>query len=675
MAAKQKPLTNEEVGTMVVRKARQSVSWYDSRISKERQRTLGYYNSEYPRRQSQGSSTFVSTDVYDSVEMCKAQLVEVFGDGENIIRFDPDHLMDAKACEDATHYARWCLFRRNNGWNIMENTIHDALLSRVGVVKVYWDDDSKFREEEFSDLPEEHAMALANHPAVDTFDGTLGDNGAYSGALTRKIDASGVRVDLIAPEEFLIEELAKDIRSSDTHHRTRKRRSELIEDGYDAKIIKSIGSDDGKDLQLSPEVLERNKQVATDLALDDPIQPEQEWLTVYESYVRIQIDPEKGTRLYKVVHVNGTLLDDPQEVDRAPFIAYVPFPVPHMFYGNNFAQRVIPYQNARTVLIRGVLDHTATTTNPRWAVVKGGLINPREMMENRQGGIVNVRTPESVQPLLQPNLNPYVFQIIQELKDNKEQSTGISSLSQGLNKDAISTQNAQGLVDSLVKLSTQRQKIAARNFANFLSEVMIEILRLAIQNEKGPRWIELNGEPIQIDPRKWVERETCSVSFHLGYGDRDKMIAEMTQAFAGLAQDPGMGRMFDEPQRYAMAQDIMALRKWGNRSAYLANPKDLGPKKPNPIEVEKLKAEQTNASAEMLNAQTKAHHEMTHSAAEGAKVNQKQQQLMIDALEHDREQARKDAETSNRIDVSQQELDIARRTAGNKRQAYISPEG
>jgi hypothetical protein len=129
----------------------------------------------------------------------------------------------------------------------------------------------------------------------------------------------------------------------------------------------------------------------------------------------MQIDSSKGVRLYQIIHCHNVLLTEPVEVDRAPFFAFVPLPVPHTFYGNNFAARCIPTQNARTVLIRGVLDHTAITTNPRWAVVSGGLLNPREMLENRLGGLVNVRRPDSIAPLPQNNLNPFVFEVLKQL--------------------------------------------------------------------------------------------------------------------------------------------------------------------------------------------------------------------------------------------------------------------
>jgi hypothetical protein len=44
----------------------------------------------------------------------------------------------------------------------------------------------------------------------------------------------------------------------------------------------------------------------------------------------MQIDSAKGVRLYKVVHAHNVLLEEPEEVDKAPFLAYVPLPIPHV---------------------------------------------------------------------------------------------------------------------------------------------------------------------------------------------------------------------------------------------------------------------------------------------------------------------------------------------------------
>jgi hypothetical protein len=78
MAKKPQVLDDAEIVTRVLAKSKECVGWYDSRLSKERERVLKYYNGQLPARQHAGSSSYVSTDVYDSVEMMKAQLLETF---------------------------------------------------------------------------------------------------------------------------------------------------------------------------------------------------------------------------------------------------------------------------------------------------------------------------------------------------------------------------------------------------------------------------------------------------------------------------------------------------------------------------------------------------------------------------------------------------------------------
>ena len=52
-------------------------------------------------------------------------------------------------------------------------------------------------------------------------------------------------------------------------------------------------------------------------------------------------------------------------------------------------------------------------------------------------------------PMPQQPLNPYVFQTLQLLQENLEENTGVSSLSTGMNKDAVSKQNSAALVEQL----------------------------------------------------------------------------------------------------------------------------------------------------------------------------------------------------------------------------------
>lgn len=664
MAKKPAPLTDEAILVKVHQKSQNSVSWFDSRLSRERERVTRYINGDLPKRANEGSSSYVSSDVYDSVEMQASQLLEVFAGGDHIAQFDPDQDMDVDLCRIATQYASYVIFSQNNGFEIFGSTIYDALTARAGVVKVYWEEAYEYTDETFGPLSYDDAHAVASQEDVDEFNGDLDhDTQMFSGNLRRKKDVSKICIDVIAPEEFLIEPLATHInKATYVGHRTPKTKAELMDMGYKKSIVMAIPADDAKELQFSPEVLARTQPTHANDAVDEPVQNELDYVVYYESYIKLDMYDGKGVRLYKICHAGETILDK-QEVDKAPFIAYIPLPIPHVFYGHNFAARVIHTQNARTVLFRGVLDHTAITSNPRFMVVNGGLMNPRELLDNRMGGVVNVRRPDSVTPMQQGQLNSYVFNVLQMLSDNNDKSTGISALSQGLNKDAISTQNSKGLVDNMMKASGQRGKIMARNFAyNFFVPLMLEVIRLAIIY-KDKRVIEVAGAPLNIDAETWAERKTCTVSQHLGYGEKDQAAADLSGGYTMMAEDKGLGNMFGAKQRYEMLHDIAKLKGFTRFSAYL-DP-NAPPPQPDPIKTAEVQAKTTSAQATMLTAQTKQQDSNRLYAMDQTKVAQNAAQIHLKALDQDRTHDRQDMETVARIHAAQDQLGIEQQLADN----------
>lgn len=670
-----KILDDSDIVAKVAQKSKEAVGWYDSRISKERLRVLEYYNGSLPLKTHPGSSSYVSTDVYDAVSMMKAQVLEVFAGGDDIAQFDADQDMGIEQCRAATQYARYVIFEQNQGFKVFSDIIHDGLTARVGVVKVYWDEKYDYVDEEFDDIDQMTAQALAAQDDVETFVGEeIHDSGKYKGYLIRKVDRCQVAIEVLAPEEFLIEPRAITIeRAGYTAHRSLKTKAELKGMGLDPEKVDNVHYDDSRGLDLSPEVLARNAPVETYQSLQNPIQPQTEQIMLYEEYVRMQIDPAKGVRLYKLIRADSTLFDY-QEVEKTPFLEFVPIPEPHRFYGENFAARVIPYQNAQTVLMRSVLDHASITTNPRWAVVKGGLINPREMIDNRLGGIVNVSRPDSVAPLMVPNLNPFIFEMSMKLGENKEQSTGISALSQGLNKDAISKQNSAGLVDNLVQLASQRQKIISRNFAyGFFVPLMMEVMRLAVAHEKKAKQIEVAGQPITITPEQWTNRSTCTVSMHLGYGEKDQALMKFQKFYQALATDPVIQVGFGYPQRMQMMHDAGKLAGV-NVSQYLMKPDQIQPPKPDPLKMMEAQAKMLSAQAQMTMAQNGQQKDQRLAALDQGKLNIDQQKVSVTALDHDRSQDRMDVETAVKLDIARREIQLEEEMRPQEVKAMLIPK-
>ena len=105
---------------------------------RERRRVMDYYAAKLPRPAHDGNSKFVSQDVYDAVESMKAALLETFSTGNKTLRFAPQNADDVDTAEVCTEYTDYVLHRQNNLFETMQTVIHDGLIARAGIAKVYW---------------------------------------------------------------------------------------------------------------------------------------------------------------------------------------------------------------------------------------------------------------------------------------------------------------------------------------------------------------------------------------------------------------------------------------------------------------------------------------------------------------------------------------------------------
>src|SRR3546814_12761821 len=92
---------------------------------------------------------------------------------------------------------------------------------------------------------------------------------------------------------------------------------------------------------------------------------------------------------------------------------------------------------------------------------------------------------------------------------DREDTTGISRLSRGLDKKALSHQNSAGLVEQLTSNSQGRTKIIARNFAlQFVSQLYLKVYQLVIENETEEKIIEIAGNFVPVTPAQWRSRRS-----------------------------------------------------------------------------------------------------------------------------------------------------------------------
>lgn len=662
--------TPEEIMALVDPKVSRATMWTDTQLSAERSRIQRYYDGELPKRQSEGSSSYVSSDVYDGVESMKSQLLEVFAGGHDIVRFKPVNEQDVDVARIETAYIADQVFNVNNGFDRFSDIIDDSLKNRNGVVQCYWEHSVKRDEHSFEGMALDDVQALASQEDVE-IDASY-DEGSepatYSGTWTRVIDDSGLRIENVPPEEYFSEGSKKNRKDGARGRKVLKTKAELIADGYDRKTVMELPED--SELALSQEKQTREKETYDGLP-DDPVQPELATVMLYETFIPLSLKGDGKSALYRLVHAGGKLLDM-TEVEEDEFLDFKALRRPHSQWGNNFAKRIVPTQNARTVLTRGILDHTATTTNPRWQVLNNTLTNPKELLDNRLRGIVNVKNKDGIAPLPYPNLNPFVFQTIELLKGSKEETTGISSLSQGLNKDAISSQNSQGLVDNLVTLSQVRQKIIARNFAMFMAELFLKCRKLVLENETRKRIFEFDNSFAKIDPKLWTPSRKVQVSLHVGYGEQEKEAAKYAQLWGLLSQDPKAQQFFPKEQQYKLLSDGMKKNGFANYADYIVTADKVPDPQPDPLKVKELEIEDKKAEAALLTAKAAMGKAEGHHQIEEMKVQIAQLLAKVKEFTAHRDADRKDMDIANKVNVSQREIDLAEQVPPENQKGIFS---
>src|SRR5262249_12338710 len=133
--------------------------------------------------------------------------------------------------------------------------------------------------------------------------------------------------------------------------------------------------------------------------------------------------------------------------------------------------------------------------------------------------------------------------------------------------------------------------------------------------------------------------------------------------------DPGLGNMFSDQNRYNMVTDAMRLKRMENWSSYITSPDKVPPKQPGleaQVKVQEAKTKDKAADAAMVTAQANALKNEKNAEVAALKEQLKEMELHVKALMQWREQKRQDADTANRINVSQREIALAEKYPPHK---------
>ena len=574
---------------------------YSDEISKQREIAMEYYYGLPFGNEVEGRSSFVDTTVQDSIEWIKPSLMRVFASGDEIVKFNPVGPEDEPMARQATDYVNYVFMRQNPYWEILYSWFTDALLSKNGIVKCWWDETDQWDREEYKGLTDIEFEALIIDEDIEVVEHTpytenQGQNGQtapmqlHDIVISRNNSKGKVTIENVPPSEFLINREAKSIKDARyVCHRVRKTLSELREMGYDVDPTE-LGYGEDDTLAFDSERMARFKYDESSRSMGfGAAELNDETLRSYylhESFLRTDYDGDGVAELRKVCTVGSQVLAN-EPIDKIPFVSLTPIKIPHKFFGLSIADQVSPLQLIKSTLIRNLMDNMYNQNFGRVAVLEGQA-NLDDLLTQRPGGVVRVKSPNAVMPLPTPALEPYSFQMLEYLDSIRESRAGVTKNSQGLNEDALTSHTTATAVAQVMTASQQRIELIARQFAETgVKDLMMSIYELVQKNQDKESYVKLRGEWIPVNPSSWKDRFDCTVSVALGHGNRDQQLTHLgtMMQFASQAMSGGLS-IVSEQNLYNMGAALVRNMGFVNVQDFLTDPaaQQQGQEQPSPEE-------------------------------------------------------------------------------------------
>ena len=665
----------------------------DSDLQTEREKALDYYLGRPLGNEVEGRSQIVDRVVQDTIEWMKPSVLEVFTASSNVVEFEPVGVEDEDGARQATDYCNHVFQKDNDGFQVLYDMVTDALLSKSGISKTYWDESEVTKRETYTSLslPElnmlleddgveviEQEQGIADVP--DPATGQVMEVPVWDITVLRTSIHGRTVVESVPPEEFLFSRDAVKIEDERgkmlvpfVGHRTKKTLSDLMEMGFDWDEIEGIPAWDDADYNTE----RRKRHGDQDPYVDQSLDPSMRTVWIYECYLRVDADGDGVAELRKFI-VAGTSYDilSNEEVDEQPFSLITPIPIPHKLIGQSIADLTFDLQEVSSTLWRQALDNMYNVNNAREAY--SNKVDVDDLLENKVASKISVDTDMGdvqghIVPMVTPSILGEALPLIEFSDQRRENRTGVSRYNQGLDPNSLND-TASG-INMLQSASMRRIQLIARIFANTgIRDMFRKILRIETRNRDEARYIRLRGEFVQMDPRAWNAEMDVTVKVGLGYGSKEQQMGaamalmNVQKEIIMLQQGMDGPLVYADHVQNAVAKFIEAAGL-GDYEPYLAevepqmdeNGKRPPPQpKPNPdmakIEQEgKLKQAQMQMDAQMKTqeGQMKAKEQEQNLLIEKWKA---EQQIALEYAKADAQIRLEQAKAANQFQLDAQKL-------------------
>jgi hypothetical protein len=530
-------LSDDELQHIIESEIAGALGQLDDETSQSRDQAFDYFYGKLPAPPRDISkSPVVSTDVADAIDSTVAAIMPAFTQ-DQVAEFEPEGPDDEDQAQQETEYCNYLVMKAHSGFGLLQQALIDAALLRNGAVKVWTEEKVKVSYEDHTQVPE---MALPQ--LVDDETEVIGyEQGApieqmspagpvqlptLNLSLKRYSRQQELRIDPMPIEELLVNADHAEVDLQDARfvaHHCGITASDLVAMGIPEDEVNEL---DQYDVDFEPTKWSRQRRVSRRSPGSSEDQSTEE-KDIYECYLLVDYDGDGIAERRKVLYSSGRILQN-EPCDVVNVATGVIYLVPHRWQGRSLFDKLKQVQDAKTEILRQVIDAGRLNINQRlWAVENKVFMD--DLLESATGGVVKVRAPDAVGALPQTSLPPESWSML-EYMDKMRRESGGSAIDSAVQAQQVSGDTAHGIERTMSAI----EQINA-NVSEVFSETLIRQLFLLVhyhlrKYSQGPVQYQSNGQWKQVDPRQWKPRNRVGVKVGLSHNER----AQRTAALDGV---------------------------------------------------------------------------------------------------------------------------------------------
>lgn len=647
-------MNEAEIRATLEEEIRGATGYSTSELSNQRKTSLEYYYGEPFGNEVEGRSSYVSRDVADTIEWIMPSLMRIFTGGDTIVRFEPQGPEDEKNAQQATDYVNYIFQRQNDGFLTLYTWFKDALLSKNGFVKVYWEKYTEYKTENYERLTDDEFALLLNDPSVEplehTEDAVMDPNGMISRVhalkLKRKTETGKCCVVPVPPEEVLVNKnpISPFNKNRFRAHHRQMSIGELIDMGLIDNPEDIPGDQEGEN--FNEERIARFSFDETDTSQSSESKdPRARLVWVSECY-------RKFEGVERTVTMAGNKILSNEEGYSAQLISITPIPLPHKLFGMSIADLVMDLQLLKSTVFRQILDNMYLANNGRYMALDG-MVNIDDLLTSRPGGIVRVKTFDAVKPMQPPLLGAPAFNLLEYIDTIKENRTGVTRYNQGLDSDSLN-KTATG-INQIMSAAQSRIELIARVFAETgVKDLFYAILEAIQKHQDHQKVIRLRNEWVPMDPREWTSKFDLSVTVGLGTGSKEMQMAALAEeAQFQLAALQGGLPIVTPENVYNLRMKALEAKNIKGGDLFYTHPSEMPEAPPSPEAQEaQVKMQESQAKLQISAQKTQAGIEQ--------KQEKMQHQVQMDSarMQLEREKAAFQAQMEREKAIADHQLEL-----------------